>query len=346
MSLNTRMKAVYNLMTDRANGTIEKYADDTSGKTALLADDAIRDAVFDILGEDKLTHRGFRNHKNELFTLIETVVDDNALTGLEANPFFERFVEVKNGLLGDKNEFYSEDESTLVATRFAGNHWDTDRKKLFGRQRFTLDTEWIYVHIYDDLERFLKGAVDFPYFISKIRDAMQRGINDRIYTAFNAAGTYLPPEFSKTGAYVESSMIELIQRVQAASGSPVIIAGTLLGLTMVKNGMNTAWIANSQKEENARNGVVLNNIGLGATGAIVIPQSFIRGTFNFKIDDTKVYVLPENYKFIKVFYEGDTRTLELNEHQTHDQTEDIQTQTKVGVACVFPKLFGVYKITP
>ena len=341
--MNQKMTMLYNLMADRAKGQLEKFTD---AKSALLADDAIRDAVFDILGEKKLTARNFRNHKNELFTLIETIIDDNALTGLEANPFFDRFVDIKNGLLGDKNEFYVEDENVLVATKFAGNHWDTDRKKLLGRQRFSLETEWIYVRIYDDLERFLKRAVDFPYFISKIRDAMSRGVNDRIYTAFNAAGTYLPAQFAKTGAYVESTMIELVQRVQAATGSSVILAGTLLGLTMVKNGMNSAWIADSQKEENARNGVVLNNIGLGATSAIVIPQSFVRGTFNFKIDDSVVYVLPENDKFIKVFYEGDTRTLELNEYQTHDQTIDIQSQTKVGVGVVFPKLFGKYKIVP
>ena len=343
MAFNQKMQSVYNLMTDRVNGKLEKYTDT---KTALLADDAIRDAFFDILGEDKLTYRNFRNHKNELYTLMEVIVEDNALTGLEANPFFNRFVEVKNGLIGDKNEFYSEDESTLVATRFAGNHWDTDRKKLFGRQRFTLDTEWIYVRIYDDLERFLKGAVDFPYFTNRIKDAMNRGINDRIYTAFNAAGTYLPTDFNKTGAYVESTMIELIQRVQAKTGSGVIIAGTLLGLNLVKNGMSAAWIADSQKEENAANGAVLNNIGLGANGAIIIPQSFVRGTYNFKIDNTTVYVLPETDRFIKVYYEGDTRVLELNEYETHDQTIDVQAQTKVGVGVVFPKLFGKYKIVP
>lgn len=343
MAFSQKMQAVYNLITDRSNGKLEKYTDT---KSALFADDAIRDGFFDILGTNKPTYRDFRNHKNEIFTLMEVIVEDNALTGLEANPFFDRVVETKNLLTGDKNEFYSEDESTLVATRFSGNHWDTDRKKLFGRQRFSVDTEWIYVRIYDDLERFLKGAVDLPYFTAKIRDAIQRGINDRIYTAFNAAATYLPAEFNKTGSYTQQTMIELIQRVQTKTGSGVILAGTLLSLNLVQNGMSAAWIAESQKEENARNGVVLNNIGLGTNGAVIIPQTFTRGTYNFKIDNSTVYVLPDNDKFIKVFFEGDTRVLELSEQQTHDQTIDIQAQLKLGVGVVFPKFFGKYDITP
>jgi len=336
--METNLMQIVNLMNDAYSKRISTFA---SPEAVKYTDEAIRLALFDILGDNKLTYRGWRNHKNEIFTIIEEVLDTNLPLAWEDSPFYKQFVESKNGALGDKNEFVVNDASVLVATTFAGNHWNTDRKKLSGRRTFSLDTEWIYIHVYDDFERFLKGLITVVDLINAMQGALQRAIDERIYTAFNGAGTYLPAAFQVTGTYDAGQMRTLIQRVQTAAQKNVILAGTKTALANIATGMNAAWISNAQKEEMATKGAVLELTGLGVS-AVEIPQTFVRGTYNFKVDDTSIFVLPDNEKFIKLYFEGDTRARDLTEKDTHDQTIDSQVQTKLGVGLAFSSIFGKY----
>lgn len=338
--MDKNYQSICNLINDACSNRVAMFS---NAETAKYTDEAVREAFFNILGEDKLTWRGWRNHKNEIFTIMEDVLNTNLPLAWENSPFYTQFVETKNGGIGDRNDFVVEDNSMLVASSFAGNHWDTDRKKLHGKKSFALDTEWIYIHLYDDFERFLKGIITLPEMVAKMQKGMQNAIDDRIFTAFNGAGTYLPAEFQVTGAYDKIKMNELIERVQRASQKNVVLAGTKTALAAIADGISANWISESQKEEMATKGAVLQNTGLGVV-AIEVPQTFIRGTYDFKIDNKSIFVLPDNEKFIKVFYEGDTRARELGEKDTHDQTIDTQIQTKVGVGCVFSNVFGKYTL--
>ena len=297
--MDKNLQSICNLMNDACSNRVATFS---NAETAKYTDEAVREAFFNILGEDKLSWRSWRNHKNE---------------------------------------FIVEDNSVLVASRFAGNHWDTDRKKLHGKRSFSVDTEWFYVHVYDDLERFLKGIITLPEMVAKMQKAMQNSIDDRIFTAFNGAGTYLPAAFQVSGTYDRIKMTELIQKVQYASQKNVVLAGTKTALSAIADGINSDWISASQKEELATTGSVLKNTGLGVVG-IEIPQTFVRGTYDFKVDNKSIYVLPDNEKFIKVYFEGDTRARELGSTDKHDQNIDTQIQTKVGVGCVFSNVFGKY----
>ena len=336
--MDKNLQSICNLMNDACSNRVATFS---NAETAKYTDEAVREAFFNILGEDKLSWRSWRNHKNEIFTIMEDVLNTNLPLAWENSIFYNQFVETKNGALGDKNEFIVEDNSVLVASRFAGNHWDTDRKKLHGKRSFSVDTEWFYVHVYDDLERFLKGIITLPEMVAKMQKAMQNSIDDRIFTAFNGAGTYLPAAFQVSGTYDRIKMTELIQKVQYASQKNVVLAGTKTALSAIADGINSDWISASQKEELATTGSVLKNTGLGVVG-IEIPQTFVRGTYDFKVDNKSIYVLPDNEKFIKVYFEGDTRAREMSAQDTHDQTIDTQIQTKVGVGCVFSNVFGKY----
>ena len=102
-------------------------------------------------------------------------------------------------------------------------------------------------------------------------------------------------------------------------------------------------MSEKQKEELATKGLLLNFTGLGVTG-IEIPQAFIRGTYDFKVDNNSIFILPNNEKFIKLFFEGDTRARELGEKDNEDQTIDTQVQTKLGVGIVVSNLIGKYTV--
>ncbi len=328
-----------NLMNDSLANKVGMFAEGASKYT----DQAVREAFFEILGEEKLTWQGWRNHKNEIFTVMENVLTTNLPLAWENSPFYGQFVESKNGALGDKNEFVVEDNSILVATRFAGNYWSTDRTKLQGKKTFSVATEWIYLHIYDELERFLKGTVTLPEMIAKLQKGFQNEIDTRIFTAFNGAGTYLPSAFQETGSYDRSTMANLIEKVQTASQKNVILAGTRTALAQIAEGMDSSLISNSQKEEYATNGCILNLTGLGVS-AIMIPQALVRGTYDFKVDNNVIYVLPDAEKPIKLYFEGDTRAREVGSQESEDMTISSQVQTKLGCATVFSNLMGRYAL--
>ena len=338
--MNEKAKQLCNLINDSCTGRIRAFA---KKEEIARSDEAVRQGFFDILGEEKLTWRGWRNHKNEIFTVMEEVLNVNLPLSLEGSAFYSEFVEVKNGAFGEENLFYTRDSDILVASRFSGSHWDTDRTKLRGKRAFPLRTEWLYVRVYDDLERFLKGVTSLADMMRSMQSALKRAVNDRIYAAFNYAGTYLPAKFTKTGSYDRASMAELIQRVQTASGRDVVLAGTKTALAAVAEGIDSKWISEEQKREMAENGMILRLTGLGVS-AVEIPQSFAKGAFDFKVNDKMILVLPAGEKFVKLYFEGDTRALDLGFTDTHDQTVDTQIQTKVGVGCVFASMFGRYNL--
>lgn len=329
-----------NLMNDFLAGRVGLFAEGAEKFT----DQAIREAFFEILGDDKLTWQGWRNHKNEIFTVMENVLTTNLPLAWENSSFYDQFVEVKNGALGDKNEFVVEDNSVLVATKFAGNYWSTDRTKLQGKKSFSVPTGWIYIHIYDELERFLKGTVTLPEMLTKLQKGFQNEIDARIYTAFNGAGTYLPSAFQESGSYDRATMANLIEKVQVATQKNTVLAGTRTALAQIVEGMDTNIISNSQKEEFATNGCILNLTGLGVS-AIMIPQTFVRGTYDFKVDNKSIYVLSNEEKPIKMYFEGDTRARDITAQDTNDQTYDSQVQTKIGTGIVFSNLMGKYVVS-
>ena len=62
-----------NLIEDSLNHKVGLFAEGTEKFT----DQAIREGFFEILGADKLTWQGWRNHKNEIFTVMENVLTSN-----------------------------------------------------------------------------------------------------------------------------------------------------------------------------------------------------------------------------------------------------------------------------
>ena len=324
--MRDELKQIITLMNDSLSNKVALFNENASKFT----DQAVREAFYELLGDNKLTWQNFRNYHNEIFTIIENVLRVNLPGAWENSRFYDQFVEIKRGDLAQLNEFVVEDNST-------------DRKKVQGKRSFSVPTGCIFVHIYNDLERFLTENDSLAGMAGKMQKALQNEIDSRIFAAFNGVGTYLPAKFKETGTYDKDTMNTLIERVQTYSQKEVVLAGTRTALANIVDGMNTAWISNSQKEELATTGMVIENIGLPAR-AIVIPQTFIRGTYDFKVNNKVIHILPENSKIIKMFYEGDVRARDLTSQDTDDMTYSSQVQVKVGVGVVCDNITGRYEI--
>ena len=179
--------------------------------------------------------------------------------------------------------------------------------------------------------------------MAKLQKSFQNEIDARIVASFNGIGTYLPAKFQESGTYDRATMNDLIQRVQIASQKDVILAGTRSALAAVAEGTNSAWISNAAKEELATTGVVVENIGLPCR-AMIIPQTFVRGTYDFSVNNNVLYVLPEGTKPVKLFFEGQTRARDLDSQQTPDMTIDAVVESKIGTAIIVDSLVGKYTI--
>ena len=77
--MSNYLKDLAALMNDSLTNKVALFNAEASKYT----DQAIREAFFEILGEDKLTWQNFRNHKNEIYTVIETVLSINLPTAWE-----------------------------------------------------------------------------------------------------------------------------------------------------------------------------------------------------------------------------------------------------------------------
>lgn len=328
---------------DARRGRVENFESGCAKHT----DEAARLAFNEILGyseNDNATvrYRKFTENAKKAFAVIEDTLNITVPDSWEMSEFYRELVETKNGLFGDRNEFKVQDNSTLVVSRFSGNHWDIDRQKLPAGKTFSVETEWFAVKVYEELERFLKGITTLVQMYDAIQRSIQRDIDDRIYTSFNGAGTYLPTQFQETGTFDSDKLIQLADRVGTEAKRTVRLAGSKSALAKIYKGMDSGYLSNDMKNDINTTGYLRLWQGLRA---IEIPQSFKRGTFDFRNPDDMIYVLPENYKPIKLFFEGNTRSRYRDEEENHDQTVSYQLQTKVGVGVVFDSVFGTYKIT-
>ncbi len=328
------------LCVDAIRGKVKNYAKGFEAHT----DDAIRKSFLDTLGIDsidKINPHVWNRHSDEIYEIVETALNVTVPDAWNMSPYYQELVEVKNGALDQKNEFIVKDESTLIVSKFSGNHWDIDRQKLPAGRVFSLATEWYAVMIYDEWERFMKGITSVVQMFAAIRAAFQRAIDEHIYSAFNGAGTYLPTQFKETGSFNKNTLLNLAVRVQTAAGRAVRFAGTRQALAKLDGAVDTAWI--SEKMRDDKNALGYLKVWEGYN-TIEIPQTFNHGTYDFKSPDNIIYIIPVNYKPIKLWFEGETRVLQLNQYSNHDQTISVQAQTKLGVGVVFDTVFGEYEV--
>ena len=90
--------------------------------------------------------KAVRRNQALLFDIIEETVQNLLVTGWGNDPFFQKYVDQRNLALGDKNEFYSEDESILSVMRVAGNHHDIVRQRLGAGSVQSISTYWCAVN--------------------------------------------------------------------------------------------------------------------------------------------------------------------------------------------------------
>ena len=288
--------------------------------------------------------RAIRRNQALVFDIIEETVQSLLITGWGNDPFFQKYVDQRNLALGDKNEFYSEDDSILSVMKVSGNHHDIIRQRLGAGTVQSINTYWCAVKVYSEFERVVTGAEEFAKFVTKMYDAYDRYVKNALYDAMIGYATTLTGQFKKTGNVTADELNALCDLVSTATGNPVIIMGTRTALSKVTALQNATYVSDAMKDEHYRTGT----LGMWEGKELVeIPQVFEKGKVGaYKIDNTLLWVMPvSDLKFIKLVNEGDTQLRAITDKDENmDMTYEQEIQTKLGVAVMLNSAFGVYDL--
>ena len=329
------------LLTDVALGKQEVSKEEANAK--------IVEVFQNVLGITKESRPGdvrkaIRRNQALVFDIIEETVQTLLVTGWGNDPFFQKYVDQRNLALGDKNEFYSEDDSILSVMKVSGNHHDIIRQRLGAGTVQSISTYWCAVKVYSEFERVVTGAEEFAKFVNKMYEAYDRYVKNALYDAMIGYATGLTGQFKKTGSVTTNTLNDLCDLVSTATGYPVMIMGTRTALSNVIGLQNASYISDAMKDEHYRTGT----LGMWEGKELVeIPQVFEKGKVgSYKIDNTLLWIMPiTDLKFIKLVNEGDTQLRSImDKDENMDMTYESEIQTKLGVAVMLNSAFGVYDI--
>ena len=330
---------VFDLANDLARGDFSIHVDKEKVTRADL-ENHLRETINNDILKGATLYQAYRRNNITLFEIVEEIVNLTISNDFADIPFIDNFVEFKNRALGDKTAWYSEGKSYVTVASFAGNHWDTNREALDGGEEYTLEKEWVYIHVYDELERFLLGIASLERLTDVIYKSFNKYIKERIYVMFQSIMSVVPAEFSANGNS-EEAVGALCDLVQAAGGySNLTIAGTKGALRKLGAIIPDKYFADSQKEAKANTGTIGEWEG---NRLMVIPQVIKQGTFELALDNDVIFIMGGDVKPIKVEFIGDTRTQEVRDGRiNNDMTLELQVQTCFGMGMELPQAFGKF----
>lgn len=310
------MNEIVKLAIDAYHGTVEKYS-------ARETNEVLRKALIDLNGGSTvLDIRRIRDGKcGELFSIIEEILQNTVIEGLQGDEFFNRFVEIRNVAEGDQMEFVVEDANLFVVSVAANGTQGIRRQRITGKNVVTVPTRMHIVRIYEELNRVLSGRVDFNYLIAKVADSFRNKIQEEVQSFFaNLGSNELGSVYyiTATGTYDESAMLTLVEHVEAAAGGKnATIIGTKAALRNLKESIQS----DGAKEE-------LHNMGYYGkwfgTPCFAVPQRHKVGTTTFTMNDKELTVIATDDKPIKFVYEGNPLIIPKDFADNADLTMELE----------------------
>lgn len=320
------MKDIVKLAVDAYKGNVEKYS-------VRQSQDALRQAMVEANnGKTTLNYKDIRDGKcNGLFTLIEEILSNTIVEGLQGDEFFNAMVDFRNVADGDQNLFLVEDNNLFVVSEAADGTQGIRRQRLGGVTETSIPTSLKVVRIYEELNRVLAGRVDFNVFIQKVAESFRKKMLDDIYALWSGAtaaqmggATYFPT----AGAYDENVLLELVEHVEAAAGGK---QATIIGTKAALRNLKESIQADGAKDE-------LHNMGyygkFYGTPCVAVPQRHKVGSTEFVMDDKVLTIIAGDDKPLKVVYEGDPIVLMGDPMTNADFTQEYLYGEKYGMGIV------------
>lgn len=326
------MNDIAKLAVDIYKGNVEKYSVN-EGKEALYA--ALIEANN---GKTSLDYRAIRDGKcTGLFTIVEEILANTIEEGLSEDMAFNALVDYRNLALGDKQKFIVNDNDLFIVAEIAEGTQGLRRQRLSSRE-FTIDTRFKGVRIYEELNRVLSGAVDFPEMIDRVGRSFRQQILNDIYSAWTgvtAADLGGAVYFPVAGSYSESALLDVIAHVEAAAGGKT---ATILGTKKAIRNLTPSILSETGKDDLYRLGYYGNFFG---NPVVAMPQRHKVGSTNFVLPDNTITIVAGDDKPVKVVMEGDPLIIPGDPLQNADLTQEYLYGDRYGVGIVMAGNDGI-----
>lgn len=320
------MKDIIKLAVDAYHGNVEQYS---VGQSQELLWKALVQANG---GSTALNYKNIRDGKCQgLFTLIEEVLTNTVVQGLQGDEYFNALVDFRNVAEGDKNIFEVEDSNLFVVSEAADGTQGIRRQRLSGITEVSIPTSLKVVKIYDELNRVLANRVDFNDLITKVADSFRQKLLNDIYALWSTATTDQfggTTYFPAAGAYDEDELLELIAHVEAAANGKT---ATIVGTKKAVRNLAPSIQGTDSKSD-------LYNLGyygkFYGSPVLVTPQRHKVGSTEFVMDDDVLTIIAGDDKPIKCVYEGDPIVIMGDPLTNGDLTQEYLYGEKYGLGIV------------
>lgn len=288
-------------------------------------------------GSTTIDYKAIRDGKcPELFAVIEELIDVALdVATLEDSPL-KGMIETKNGEWGDKPEFLVPDNSLLTVDVVANGTQGIRRQRLIGGQKVPLTPVNKAVKIYEELILILSGRIDWVEFVNRVAKSFEREFYASVAKQFNSLST---ARFTVTasGSPSETGLLNLIEKVEAATGKTAYVLGTR---TALRN-FPMSQIGETVKDDYYDVGFSQRFNG---TPCIRL-KNYLDASGNFVLSDTRVYVLAGDDKIIKHYIEGEPIVIARDAADNADLTQEYTVIRREGIAVVVSATMGVYDFT-
>ena len=320
------MNDIVKLAVDGYHGSVEKYSVPQS-------QDALRNALIEANGgSTKLDYKKIRDGECKgLFALVEEILRQTVVEGLQGDEFFNAMVDFRNLAEGDQNLFLVEDRNLFVVAEAADGTQGIRRQRLGGVNETSIPTSLKVVRIYEELNRVLSGRVDFNEMINKVAESFRQKLLNDIYglwagaTAADLGGVAY---FPTAGSYDEDDLLDVIAHVEAAAGGKT---ATIIGTKKALRNLKESIQSDGAKEELHGMGYYGTFYG---TPCVAIPQRHQVGSTAFVMDDDVITIIAGDDKPIKVVYEGESIMLMGDPMTNADFTQEYFYGEKYGLGIV------------
>lgn len=319
---------------DKSAATAYSFGDQNYSYADL--NETLRNELNEIAGTPQL----YRENKNQLFALIEEVMDD--VLPKTVQHAYEQFAEVKQFAQGDKPIFRRKMSSKNRAKQFITRAGLAGVYEVFKlaktEESFEVRTSAMAGAAQIGLEEFLDGRVDFAELLNIVMEGMDELIYWEIGKALEGATGQLPAINQVTAAGFDEGAFDKLLMVAEAYGPVTIYCTAEFAVKMIPQ---EAWrYTEAMKDELYRTGRLA---GYKGHNVVILPQGFVDETCTEKLlDPGFCWIIPSgaDTKPVKVAFEGGTL---VDERANADWSRDVQVYKKVGVVCMMTNDICVYK---
>lgn len=291
--------------------------------------DSIRNKMIELNGGSAKINLKTFYRGSALFSLMQELLPSIINDGIKNNPQLAALIDYRNIADGDQNKFVLPANTYFVVRDTAAGIYGVRRQQVVDRQTVTVPTKVKIVRIYDDLERFLTGRVDFNELVDLVARNFERQIVEDAYVCISnvtAATPGMSSDYVIGGSFSEDALKTLVAHVEAENpGKKAMIIGTKIAL-----GKITTASAASEQAKNDLYGLGYYGKFYG-TDMVATANAHKADGKTFVMSDSKIFVIAADDKPIKVVNEGDGFMFERQATDNADATQEYTYGQAVGV---------------